>query len=80
MIRSTRNTRNADPFKPRTDESLALCLWEEEGEGEEAVCTRESVTKEDDPKEEDAVFTRDENRGGSTQHATRATSTQSTVR
>ena len=24
-IRSTRNTRNTDPFKPRTDESLALC-------------------------------------------------------
>ena len=23
-IRSTRNTRNTDPFKPRTDESLAL--------------------------------------------------------
>ena len=24
-IRSTRNTRNTDPFKPRTNESLALC-------------------------------------------------------
>ena len=24
-IRLTRNTRNTDPFKPRTDESLALC-------------------------------------------------------
>jgi len=24
-IRSTRNTRNTDPFKPRPDESLALC-------------------------------------------------------
>ena len=24
-VRSTRKTRNTDPFKPRTDESLALC-------------------------------------------------------
>ena len=24
-IRSTRNTRNTDPFKPRSDESLAFC-------------------------------------------------------
>ena len=24
-IRSTRNTRNTDPFKPRTEECLALC-------------------------------------------------------
>ena len=78
---------NTDPYTPRTDESLALChphlqqrcsvhpqhpACAQQKEEEEAVFIRGSIEEE----EVVVVYTR-ETRGGSAQHATRATSTRS---
>jgi len=46
---------------------------------EESVFTRESITNEEEQEQVVVVFTR-ENRGGSAQHATRATPTRSSHR